>query len=381
MDRPIRVLHCPMLVGGSSAQLARSERALGLESRAVSFRASPYDYPCDEVLWRDNLPAARRELGRWVLLWRALRDFDVVHFNFGTPILSVPATTGSSGGALRRAYDCYRRVVGYRDLALLRRAGKAVFVTYQGDDARQSDYCLAHFRITHAREVGSDYYPPGSDEQKRRAIARFDRHAHGIYAMNPDLLHVLPARARFLPYGHIDLDDWRAPRRTGNRERPLVVHAPSHQGAKGTRHVVATVERLKSERVDFDFKLVENLSRADARKIFEDADLVVDQLLAGWYGGLAVECMALEKPVICYVRDEDLGFIDPRMRAQLPVIRAEPATIYQVLKEALTTGRSRLAETGARGRAYVERWHDPLQIAQFLRDQYVAALRRIGRQD
>ena len=381
MDRPIRVLHCPMLVGGSSAQLARSERALGLESRAVSFRASPYDYPCDEVLWRDDWRAARRELGRWCLLWRALRDFDVVHFNFGTPILSVPATTGSSGGALHRAHDCYRRVVGYRDLALLRRAGKAIFVTYQGDDARQSDYCLAHFRITHAREVGSDYYPPGSDEQKRRAIARFDRHAHGIYAMNPDLLHVLPARARFLPYGHIDLDDWRTPQSGSGRARPLVVHAPSHQGAKGTRYIVAAVERLQSEGIDFDFRLVEKLSRNEARKVFEEADLVVDQLLVGWYGGLAVECMALAKPVICYLRDEDLGFIDPGMREQLPLLRADPGTIYAVLGHALTTGRSRLPETGALGRAYVERWHNPLQIAGFLRDQYVRALRSDGHQD
>ncbi|HYN27203.1 MAG TPA: glycosyltransferase family 1 protein [Burkholderiales bacterium] len=381
MTRPLRVLHCPMLVGGNSAQLAKSERALGLDSWAVSFRRSPYGYPCDEVLWPDSMPGVMRELGRWSLLWRALNDFDVVHFNFGTPILATPAPPGSSRkpAPLRAAHDIYRRIVGFKDLALLRRFGKAIFVTYQGDDARQADYCLANYTISPAHEVGQDYYPPGSDGQKRSDIARFDRHADGIYALNPDLLHVLPRRARFLPYGHIDLAAWQpGPRRPGNRERLRVIHAPSHQGAKGTRHVIDAVNRLKSEGVDFDFTLIEQLSNADARKIYEEADLVVDQLLAGWYGGLAVECMALGKPVICYVREEDLRFVEPEMRSQLPVIRAEPGTIYHVLKDYLASKRFRLAEIGASGRAYVERWHDPMRIARFLRDAYVSALQNAG---
>lgn len=382
MTRPLRVLHCPMLVGGNSAQLAKSERALGLDSWAVSFRRSPYGYPCDEVLWPDSLPGVMREFGRWSLLWRALKDFDVVHFNFGTPILATPAPSGSSreSGLLRAAHDIYRRIVGFKDLALLRRFGKAIFVTYQGDDARQADYCLENFSISPAHEVGHEYYPPGSDGQKRQDIARFDRYADRIYALNPDLLHVLPRRSRFLPYSHIDLKDWQpGPYRPGSRERPLVIHAPSHQGAKGTRHVVDAVNRLRSEGVDFDFALVEQLSNADARKVYEEADLVVDQLLAGWYGGLAVECMALGKPVICYLREEDLNYLEPEMRSQLPLIRAEPGTIYRVLKEYLTSRRLDLAEIGASGRAYVERWHDPMRIARFLRDEYVSALQNAGR--
>jgi hypothetical protein len=366
-----------MLVGGNASQLAKCERALGLDSRAVSFRGSDYGYACDEILWSDSTPAICRELSRWALLWRALRHFDVVHFNFGTPILATPVAhaPAAAPGLLARAHDCYRGMVAFQDLALLRRAGKSIFVTYQGDDARQKDHCLANFRVTHAREVGDDYFPPGSDEIKRRSIANFDRHAHAIYALNPDLLHVLPARARYLPYGHIDLQEWRpAVPRPGTRDRPLVVHAPSHQGVKGTRYVLDAVGRLKSDGLQFDFELVEQRTRDAVRAVFERADLVVDQLLAGWYGGLAVECMALGKPVICYVRDEDLPRVEREMREQLPVIRAEPDTIYSVLKETLSAPRFRLAETGARSRDYVERWHDPMRIARFLKEQYASAL-------
>ena len=368
-----------MLVGGNSAQLARSERAIGLDSWAICFQRGGYGYPCDEVLWADSQAPLRRELSRWSLLLRAATDFDVVHFNFGTPILPTPpGVPGKNANVLHSAYRIYRRVVGFKDLALLRLRRKAIFVTYQGDDARQADYCLANFRVTHAREVGTDYYPPGSDREKRRNIAQFDRYADGIYALNPDLLHVLPSRARFLPYGHIDLRDWKpAPRAVSDR-RPRVVHAPSHQGAKGTRYIVDAANRLKAEGVEFDFILAEHLSNAEVRKLIEGADLVIDQLLVGWYGGLAVESMALGKPVICYVRAEDLGFIDPQMRAQLPVIQAEPDSIYEVLKNSLTAGRSRLAEAGAQGRAYVERWHDPMRIAGSLREAYLSSLSRHG---
>lgn len=377
----LRVLHCPTAVAGNPQGLARAERKLGLQSWAVSFYQSPFRYELDEVLWDDSSAVFKNEIKRWRLLCRALRNYDVIHFNSGTPILPkridpVPSASSRATGVLRQVYNLYARLVEFRDLPLLKRFGKAIFVTYQGDDARQADYCRTHFRISAANEVALDYYPPGSDQRKRREIARFDRYADRIYALNPDLLHVLPKRARFLPYAHIDLEQWcLADYRPGTRRRPLVVHAPSHRGVKGTRYVLAAVERLRNEGIEFDFTLIEKLPQAEARKIYERADIAIDQLLAGWYGGLAVELMALGKPVICYIRDEDLKFIEPEMREQLPLIRAEPATITSVLRECLTTGYHRLAEIGARSRAYVECWHDSLKIARFLKDEYLAALR------
>lgn len=377
----LRILHCPAAVAGNPQGLARAERKIGLQSWAISFYESPFRYELDEMLWNDPSAVFKNEIKRWKLLWRALRNYDVIHFNSGTPILpkridSVPSVSSRATGMLRRFYNLYARLVEFRDLPLLKRFGKAVFVTYQGDDARQADYCRTHFRISAVDEVTPDYYPPGSDERKRREIACFDRYADGIYALNPDLLHVLPERARFLPYAHIDLEQWRpADYRPGTRRRPLVVHAPSHQGVKGTRHILAAVERLRGEGIEFDFTLVEKLPHAEARKIYEKSDIAIDQLLVGWYGGFAVEMMALGKPVICYIRDEDLKFIDPEMRAELPLIRAEPATITAVLRECLTSGYHRLAEIGERSRAYVERWHDPIKVARFLKNEYFAVLR------
>ena len=64
------------------------------------------------------------------------------------------------------------------------------------------------------------------------------------------------------------------------------------------------------------------------------------------------------------------------MRDELPVIPAGPETLYTVLKEWLTTRRQELTAVGHRSRAYVERWHDPLDAAARTRTAYEQAIGR-----
>ncbi len=378
----IRVLHCPHPVGGHAPQLARSERELGVASWSVAFSRSPFSQRCDEILWPDPTAVVRNECARWRLLWRAVKDFDVVHFNFGTPIFPRPiaprpAAPSRTKWVLRRAFDAYAGLLRYTDLRVLSRLGKAVFVTYQGDDARQSDFCRQHFAINAVEEVGPGYYSPESDARKREEIATFDRFAARIYSLNPDLLHVLPSRAGFLPYGHVDPRVLKPAQAASTNSRPLVVHPPTHRGVKGTRVILDAVSRLRAEGIDFNFQLVEGMPNEEARRLYERADLLVDQVLLGWYGGVAVEAMALGTPVIAYIRTEDLKFVPDPMRSELPIIEANPGTVYEVLKKCLTTERSNLAAIGLRGRRFVERWHDPLRIASGLREDYLAALHAV----
>jgi len=380
----IRVLHCPAIVAGNAQHLARAERELGIESWAVALVESPFGYETDEVLWDGKDNVIMREIKRWRLLWRALKGFDIIHFNFGQSIM--PYWVPPSGiprikplsirrWLRRRAYRGYARLFELRDLPLLKLAGKRIVVTYQGDDARQGDFCRANFEINPESEVESGYYSAKSDVRKRFLIKKFAKYADYIHALNPDLLWVLPPYAQFLPYSHIDLRDWQ-PVNNGNLDPkvPVILHAPSHRGVKGTNYILDVTSRLKREGVALELRLVEGVSYIEARHIYESADLLIDQLLCGWYGGLAVELMALGKPVICYIRQGDLKFIPEQMREDLPIINATPTTIYEVLKEWLTVRRHELPEVGRRGRAYVERWHDPLKIATKLKGEYEAIM-------
>src|SRR6185295_12334519 len=99
----------------------------------------------------------RRRLG---LLLRALRDADVVHFNFGRTILPPQ---------LRML-----------DLPLLRRAGKVVAVTFQGDDARLGATARARGGASFPTAL-PHLYPAAQDDVRRRRVERFDRHAHLVY--------------------------------------------------------------------------------------------------------------------------------------------------------------------------------------------------------
>lgn len=259
----------------------------------------------------------------------------------------------------------YCRAIWLKDLPLLAAMGKTLAVTWQGDDARQHDHSLGNFDVSIAKALGEDYYPSGSDEWKRRTIAAFARHVPLHYALNPDLLHVLPERACFLPYASFDpasvvpaLPAIEAP------SRLVMAHAPSHRGAKGTAHIMAAAERLKAEGVAFHLELIEGLPRSQAMARYRECDVVIDQLLAGWYGGLGVEAMALGKPVVAHIRRSDLGPVDAAFIADLPVIDADPDSIYVVMKQLIAMPRPELHALGRRSRAFAERWHDPLTIAR-----------------
>ncbi len=374
--RQLRVLHCPTDVGGNPQNLVRAERALGLESTCVTFTKNYLDYASDEVLWDSTTPGPVTEIRRLKLAYRAMRHYDVIHFNSGMPILPYRTEAlleaGAYGGSfLHSIYERYVSLVEFRDLAMMSRLGKVMAVTYQGDDARQGDYCREHFAISHIGEVEDGYYTPMGDSIKRTAISRFDRYADRIYALNPDLLYVLPEKAEFVPYASVDLSQWKTS--GAPRKKPVIAHAPTHRKVKGTRFIEEAVNRLKNENVEFDFVLIENMSHSEAKKAYENSDLLVDQLLVGWYGGVATEFMALGKPVVAYVRDEDLKFIPARMREEMPIIRTTASDIYRTLKSVLTPGAVDLSEIGARSRQYVEKWHDPMKIASKLKGDYESA--------
>ena len=215
--RGLRILHVPGSVAGNAHTLCLAERSLGMASQTLAFSPNKWwgEDSADQFLFREGESLSRQEFKRWKLVLTALRNYDTIHYNFGSPILD-PFVPRPLRGRTRRyskvlniAYDLYRKATGMRDLPLMKRAGKVIFVTYQGFDARQDNYCLANFPINHL--MGTDTKPdsPEKDEWKQRRIAYFARYADRIFALNPDLLDVLPPHAQFLPYTAVDLNEWK----------------------------------------------------------------------------------------------------------------------------------------------------------------------------
>ena len=138
-----------------------------------------------------------------------------------------------------------------------------------------------------------------------------------------------------------------------------ILHAPNHRDIKGTNYLINAVDRLKNEGYDIDLRLLEKKSNDEVLKEINNADLIVDQLIIGWYAMFAIESMALEKPVICYLREDLLDLYSQKdilSCENLPLINATPKNIYHKIKKAYESP-DMLEEASKKGPDFVRNMH------------------------
>jgi glycosyltransferase involved in cell wall biosynthesis len=154
------------------------------------------------------------------------------------------------------------------------------------------------------------------------------------------------------------------PRPPSDATRPLVVHAPSNRAKKGTAHVIEACARLPVE-----LDIVEGVPHDQARERYAHADIVVDQLNAGWHGVFALEAMALGKPVVLHLKQDVVEQAERAYGTKVPLVPATKETLVDALRPLVDSPALR-REIGAAGRAYVEKVHDIDRIADRLVDLY-----------
>jgi len=299
IDRPLRVTLCPVNTAGVPWTNAQALRRRGVDARLVVFERYKLHPEADESL---DAPSNSLLLGRqakqWAALARLLPQTDIFHFHFGLTL--VPQSL---------------------QFPILRAARKKSVMHYLGSDIRgKTPEQLAYGRKADAQVVGSY-----------------------------DALRWVP-EAEVIPPG-IDLSRIE-PTTPSDRARPLIVHAPSSRRRKGTEHVLAAVEGL-----DADLELVEGLHHDEAFERYRAADIVVDQLNAGWYGLFAIEAMALGKPVVTFLHEEAVRRLEEAVGTRVPIVSATAETLREALRP-LVADVARRRELGAASRAYVEHVHD-----------------------
>jgi hypothetical protein len=359
----VNVLHAPRNVGSQASGLAQGENAArrlyGIPGRSwsVNFSPSPAVAPADE----DYPLRARAEdglLGKLSyatspLLYglRRIRQFDLLHLYFGESLFS-----------FSRSFPRLEML----DLPLWRAAGKRIFMTFQGCDVRLKTI-RAHAPVSACRAGFCEYAACDArlDERRMGMVQRARPFLAKAFCLNPDLLPFVP-ESEFLPYASVDPALFAAGREDDAGppagRLPVVAHAPSDRSIKGTSWLEKASAELQED-VPHDLALIEGVPHGEVAGRYRRADLVVDQLLVGWYGGVAVEAMALGRPVVAYLAPDCLEAIPRAMRQELPIVSATPDTVGRVLAELIgSPGRRRML--GARGREFVRRWHDPLKIAR-----------------
>lgn len=331
MLQSLSVVHAPMEIAGQVGTICRFLRKAGIQAVGYNYFPSYLNY--EGTIVTDSYELIK-------LAQNMIEHFDLFHFHNG-----------------------YTLFDDFRDIEMIREAGKRIIMHHRGNDVRFRSRArkMPHYENPYVYAENS--LP---DEKIDRNLRYFAEHVSAAIVQDHELLpyvedyyaakgkkvYVLP---RLFDIGRCSP---KYPAR-GNRE-VLIVHAPTDRDFKGTEYVNRTIERLKEE-LPVRYRLIEKMSHQEAWKILEQADIVIDQILCGAYGNLSVEGMALGKPVVCYIRPDLVDKYPPG----LPIQSANPDTLYDVLKELVRQPELRV-ELGRRGRRYVENHHHAEKVVRSL---------------
>ncbi len=330
---------------------ARGFAALGCRPYTLITARNPFypDYPYDRVILANQRLAAgsglfiriaRRLLkttGLAAEFLKAALTHDIFVFLFGSSLLP--------------------RRLDYRWLRLL---GKPIVCVFLGSDIRYGpafEQEMSSLGVADEIRPFIDYVnslPNSSYRSKRSIIASAERNASLILSQ-PGFgqLQTRPYMRVTIPID-LSLFEFHVP----DRKVPLVLHAPSNRSVKGTDVVMASVDQLRREGVQFEFQLIENTPHSDLRRLLAASDIVVDELYSETIGVLSTEAMAAGNAVLVRYMPEYA-----KVPADCPAINVNRSTLTDHLRQIIRDRelRRRLA---FEGRAFVEAHHDHVLIAR-----------------
>jgi len=186
-----------------------------------------------------------------------------------------------------------------------------------------------------------------------------------VFVSTPDLLLDVP-EATWLPVAvRPELWSAGATQVALERRRPIVVHAPSRAGLKGSTLIEETVRRLHDEGV-IEYREVRGVPSSEMPRVYGESDVVLDQFSLGIYGVAACEAMAAGRLVISHVSDFVRREVRKRTGLDLPIVEATASNLESVLRRVADSPSEYAAVTSA-GAEFVRTVHDGSRSADALR--------------
>lgn len=305
-QRP-RIYHGPVNICGIGGFLSAWQRMhKTTKSDFIVFDDKTNFKNSDQNLHLDSFGTIHKFIKRIKFFLASTKQYDIFHFYFGKTLLPL-----------------------YLDLPILRLLGKKIIMHYVGSDIRLyklSTNLNPYYRFRKAKNKWDHF-----DIAKKARMRWQSMWFHYCFAEENLYLHALTS----IPKRKIihDLSVSKAicvPTRLEKPPEnpiPVVIHAPTDKNTKGTDFVIKAVKELHDEGLEFKFNIAQNLSHTTLMKELNQSDILVDQLLSGGFGVLAVEGMAFGKPVC--------GYITPSIRKlmpDLPIVQCSVDNIKEQLK-------------------------------------------------
>ncbi|TQL86668.1 glycosyltransferase [Microbacterium saperdae] len=344
-DAPVRLLIGPVNSAGQGFAWARAaDRIPGVSAMNFMYRGAQdvFAYPADHSVSTAYFVENRR----WQRTQRRAVEQRFTH------VLVESGRALLGGGATAEV-----------DVAHLTRQGVQVGLLWHGSDIRLPS-------VHREMEADSPFLDGTYPEQARlEAIAAANgrlMRTSGLPSLvsTPDLLSFAPD-AQWLPVV-VDARVWAdaAPVRALQRSRPVVIHAPSRAGLKGTPLIAEVMRRLDDEKI-IEYREVHGVSAAQMPEVYGAADIVLDQFSLGIYGVAACEAMASGRVVVSHVSPEVRERVHAITGRTLPVIEATSADLESVLRGIVADREDALAVADD-GPAFVAEVHSGARSAEVL---------------
>jgi len=231
---------------------------------------------------------------RFSFFSRALFMFDIFYFFSGETLLT--------------------RKLRPFELRIYKLLNKKIIFHFVGSDIRSPKYIDWKTKNIISFLKGNDKKEK-SEKWQKRLISDAEKYAEKIFVSTPDLLSIVK-NAEYIPV-FIDIENFYSDLKKiepvkKNNDVIYILHAPSNKRLKGSIYIEKVLENIvKNTNYKIEFLLPKkngtgtySISRYKLFEYYKKADIVIDQMIIGWYGLQAIEALLTENIVISYVDAE-----------------------------------------------------------------------------
>lgn len=362
MGKTIKVVHLPTDLGMRAYSLCRTERELGLDSWMVVRRSTVHVSDWVKPLEPQN--PSNKCLYALRLLRESLKSLkaDVVMANAGQSLLDF-------------------NKMDLLDIPMYDIFKKRIIVTYQGCDIRLCETCPVRTSLPSQLTCpNSEVSYKKIDQIKLKRFKIWSRYADAILGITPDLCAI--EGVIYTPHvKYIDSSLITAKRNNQSNSKIRIAHM-SRRHINGRR--VSGVEYIKGtpfieEQIkhildifpkEVDYVTIEDLPWNQCLKIISSCDIIIDQVISGWYGGISVEAALVGTLPIAYINSALLRHIPEVMRDNLPVLALEDKEDLSVVLTDLIQNRNRISQEALRCQQSALKFHEAKTVVQQIIKKY-----------
>ena len=212
---------------------------------------------------------------------------------------------------------------------------KKITMIFVGSDIRNNEY-LKWKEKTMSFNLLEHEVSTWSSTLQKKLVRLASQFSGSILVSSPDLLQLIPTAKYFPLILDVDrfLEMFQKSSVKNQSDVISIMHIPSNYMLKGSETILKILDEIKNiygERVElilpskkqYREDIPYSLNKSELMNCYRRADIVIDQILIGWYGMQSLEAIYLGKKCLCYIDDSLKDFI-PK---DCPIIKTDAFTL------------------------------------------------------